>query len=794
MNKIRIGIAFILAACLTAFLWSAGEDRHMTKSEPTSKFDGYSGSVSCRECHERFYKLWAPSYHGLAMQPFSSKFAESQIEPQIEKIKIGKRSYRAEIETGKGWISEIGPDGKKKYPIEHVLGGKNVYYFLTPLARGRLQVLPVAYDVRKKEWFDTTASAMRHFTDRTDEALDWKERQLTFNTSCYSCHVSQLSTNYDLATDTYHTVWAEPGINCETCHGPSGEHVRVCRKSLKGHVPKDLKIIRPKKFSAEKRNAMCAPCHAKMVPLTTTFTPGDRFFDHFDLYTLEHPDFYPDGRDLGENYTYTLWLTSPCVKSGKLDCLHCHTPSGRYKFESNQTNNACMPCHERYVKNAAAHSHHKTAGDGNKCVSCHMPMTEFARMQRTDHSMRSPTPATTILYKSPNACTLCHKDRNAVWADKWVRKWWPGDYQTPVLRRADLIETARKRDWSKLPEMISYLRSENHEEILAASLIRLLGACDSEEKWPVIIGLLKDPSPLVRASAAGALTGHLTPESVAALLDATRDDYRLVRIRSAAVLASLPPGQLDEQVRKDLEHATAEFETSMKSRPDDFNSHYNLGNFYMNRRDYEKAVISFETAITLQPDSVEPLVNVSLVYNVTGKNDKAEKKLRRAIEIEPDNLAANLNLGLLLGELDRLDEAETCLRKAVKIDPNSTAAAYNLSIILAKDRVEEAIYWCRKVNELRPEKHRYAYTLAFYLRKKDDVKGAIQTLKTIVEQKTAYVSAYLFLGEIYKEQGRTGDAIEVYRRAMNNEKLSLRERYDFVARIKAMSSDRSIGN
>ena len=80
----------------------------------------------------------------------------------------------------------------------------------------RLQVLPVAFDLNTRKWFDTTASAVRHFPDLTDEAIYWKDRQLTFNTACYSCHVSRLSTNYDLASDTYNTVWREPGINCET--------------------------------------------------------------------------------------------------------------------------------------------------------------------------------------------------------------------------------------------------------------------------------------------------------------------------------------------------------------------------------------------------------------------------------------------------------------------------------------------------------------------------------------------------------------------------------------------------
>ena len=70
-----------------------------------------------------------------------------------------------------------------------------------------------------------------------------------------------------------------------------------------------------------------------MSPITASFAPGDRFFDHFDIAALEDPDFYPDGRDLGENYTYTSWLMSPCAKSGKLDCVHCHTSSGRYRFK-----------------------------------------------------------------------------------------------------------------------------------------------------------------------------------------------------------------------------------------------------------------------------------------------------------------------------------------------------------------------------------------------------------------------------------------------------------------------------
>ena len=229
-----------------------------------------------------------------------------------------------------------------------------------------------------------------------DQVIGMKKGDEKTIDSCYGCHVSQLSSNYDLKTDTYKTTWAEPGINCEACHGPSAEHNRVFREAPKGQKPEDIKIISWKNFTPEQKNAACSICHAKMSPVTATFAPGDRFFDHFDLATLEDPDFYPDGRDLGENYTYTSWMMSPCAKAGKLDCVTCHTSSGRYRFKAEEkANDACMPCHEKHVKDATAHTHHKEGSAGNKCISCHMPMTSFARMNRTDHSMLPPTPAAT---------------------------------------------------------------------------------------------------------------------------------------------------------------------------------------------------------------------------------------------------------------------------------------------------------------------------------------------------------------------------------------------------------------
>jgi tetratricopeptide (TPR) repeat protein len=509
--------------------------------------------------------------------------------------------------------------------------------------------------------------------------------------------------------------------------------------------------------------------------------PGEKFFDNFDLVTLEHLDYYSDGRDLGENYTYTSWLMSPCVKSGNLDCIHCHTSSGRYRFkEDNLANNACLPCHHDLVENSTEHSHHETDSSGNKCISCHMPMTEFARMNRSDHSMRSPMPAATIKFMSPNACNNCHKDEEAAWADNYVRQWWSRDYQKSTLKLGRLVQQARINDWSHLTDALNYLQSNERNEIIAASLIRLMLSCESDKKWPVLIKTLQhDSSPLVRAAAADALDRYYTPESIKALLTAVADDYRLVRIRAASSLAALSMNLIEQNKLKDLDIATAELIESYLSHPDDYLSHYNLGNFYMDRRDHQKAITSFKVSSKLRPDSVLPLNNVAFAYNAIGQNKKGVSSLKKALKIEPDNIATNLNLGMLLGEMGRIAEAEKAFRTVLKSDPNSAVAAYNLGVMLATDRPGQSIDFCKKAYELSPDNGRYGYTYAFYLYQNRLTEGAVEVLEDMVKRQIPYVDAYTLLGTIYLRQGEPDKATRVYTSAQKNKKLSQIDRKSF---------------
>jgi Tfp pilus assembly protein PilF len=775
MKRLNIQIPLLVAGALAIAVASVCLSKHQSSNTPAGQAR-IMGSESCKECHQRFYELWEPSHHGKAMQPYTTALAQEQLTPHDAPIVIDGVSYQADISGSKGWIVENGPDGTKRYEILHAMGGKNVFFFLTKLDRGRLQVLPLAYRLGPNEWYDTTGSMLRHFgeDEPEDEAIDWRDPLLTFNTACFGCHVSQLSKNYDEETDTYNTVWTEPGINCETCHGPASEHNRVCREAPPGTVPEDLKLPRLKDITTLQWDETCAPCHAKMSPITTTFTPGDRFFDHYGLVTYEDRDFYPDGRDLGENYTYTSWLRSPCVTSGELGCMHCHTSSGRYRFKSEvpaEANKACLPCHQARVDNATAHTHHEAEAPGNKCISCHMPMTAFSHMHRSDHSMLPPTPATTIAFKSPNACNICHADKPPEWADTLVRKWRTNDYQAPVLKVAHLTDEARQGNWTHLDEMLAVISGPDRDQIVATSLIRILQNCPDPRKWPALRIAMADGSPLVRSAAATQLRDDSNTETVQLLLKALTDDFRIVRISAASGLQRYPRARLSPADATRLQAATEEYKTSMMTNPDQWSSHYNMGNYHSDNGDVTQALKSYEKSSKLRPDVIQPLVNASILYARQGKPVESMAQLRKALAIAPENAAVNFNLGLALAEQQDLEGAKRCLKQAVKSDPTMVDAAYNLGVLLAAEELDEGILWLRKAAALQPTGGKYAYTLAFYLNQTGSAAEAITVLERLLNDGTPTANCYLLLASLHEQAGKPEATLAVYRKASKDSSM-----------------------
>ncbi len=449
---------------------------------------------------------------------------------------------------------------------------------------------------------------------------------------------------------------------------------------------------------------------------------------------------------------------SPCVKGGKLHCVNCHTSSGRYRFKKEKVNNACLPCHEERVKNVAAHSHHPAESEGEQVhllphaddrIRPHAAQRPLHAAADAGRDHRLPVPQRLQRLPRGQGCRLGRQT-----GPPWRQR----DYQAPVLKRAALIDAARKRDWTKLPEMLAYIGDPKSDEIFATSLIRLLAHCDDPAKVPVLQKALGNPSPLVRGAAVEGLGQSPTLEVLQDIAAATGDDYRLVRVRAAAAMAQFPNMKPQGKAKEKLDKATEEYLAALMARPDSWDAHYNLGNYYLGQNRPKEALVEYDIAYKHEPQSVLTLVNAAMAHAKLGETARAEEKLNAALKIAPDSGAARFNLGLIKAELGDLPAAEKNLKEAFRIDPQLAGAAFNLCIITATDRPAEALDWCRKASTLRPQEPKYAWTLAFYQQQGGDSAAAVATLDALINRVPGYPDAYLLLAEIHEKQGRKDEA------------------------------------
>ena len=528
-------------------------------------------------------------------------------------------------------------------------------------------------------------------------------------------------------------------------------------------------------FTQEQHNSSCAPCHAKMTPITPSYMPGDKYFDNYNITTLEDRDFFPDGRDLGENYTMTGWMMNKCVQESEMHCVTCHTSSGRDRNKANP-NNACASCHKNKTDNPEAHTGHKTEA-GLTCISCHMPKREFVgHFLRSDHSFRPPMPEATIRFGSPNACNQCHEDKSPEWANKIVKERSNGNYQKETLKWGQLIKEARDNNWENIHDIYAYIKSGKPNEVVTTSFIRLLGTCNLDSKWEVLLAALNSESELVRSAAAIGLSGNTTEEVKIALLKACVDEIRLVRIQAVNSLLIFASDRFTPEQQAIINSAEKEYVASMTSRPDNWSAHYNMGIYFQNKGDANEALNAYETAARLYPESLMPLINSSVLYSYIGNTAKAEENLKLAVKLDPENEAANLNLGLLLAEQGKLVEAEKALKAALQANPEQAVAAYNLSVITAQRSIQEAVGYAKIAADASPDDPKYAYTLAYYQVEDNQKKEAIKTLKGILKNHPQYLTATSFLADIYMRDGRKQETILLYQQALKTEGISAQDK------------------
>ena len=346
----------------------------------------YVGRETCAKCHQQQTQLWTGSHHDRAMEIASEQTVLGDFDnAEFSRFGVKTRMFRRD---GKFMVHAEGPDGEfRDYEVKWTFGIEPLQQYMVELDDGRVQVLRVSWDTRKNEWFYVAPADARDERLMPGDPLHWTGMAQNWNTMCAECHSTNLRKNFDLATNSYHTEFAEIDVSCEACHGPGSAHVELAEsRSLfwDRRIGYGLTNVLKGADHAHQVDT-CAPCHSRRVGINADYRHGDAFLDSYNPQLLEAGLYHADGQILDEVYVYGSFLQSRMYRE-KVRCSDCHDPhSLKLKFEGNQL---CTQCHQPGKYDSPIHHHHDIekahAAGATQCVNCHM-------ISRTLHGNRRPS-------------------------------------------------------------------------------------------------------------------------------------------------------------------------------------------------------------------------------------------------------------------------------------------------------------------------------------------------------------------------------------------------------------------
>ncbi len=661
----------------------------------------YVGISQCVACHKAQTELWTGSHHDLAMQHATDKTVLADFNnTQFTYAGITSSFYK---KNNNFMVRTDGPDGKlRDYEIKYVFGVTPLQQYLVELDNGHLQALTIAWDTRDKQdggqrWFHLYPDEKITHKDE----LHWTRTNFNWNGMCAECHSTNLEKNYDSNADTFKTSWSEIDVSCEACHGPSSKHISWAKKepgweSLNNNKGLDVSFDerkgiewrlntetgnaqRSSERTTEKEIQVCAQCHSRRSVISTEYSPGKPFLDHYMPRLLDEGMYFADGQIQDEVYVYGSFLQSKMYHAG-VTCSDCHEPhSHQLRAEGN---GVCLQCHAADKFDTPKHHHHKADSKGALCAECHMPPRNYMVVDpRHDHSFRIPRPDLSVQLGTPNACNQCHVDKDAAWSSAQVKQWY-GTTSSGHQQFASAIDGARKGNPEAGRLLAEQINNMATPDIARASAISYLPRYLDQTNFEVIQRGLKDDDAMVRMASIGALEG-LQPTLLVQLVFPLLDDpVRSVRIEAARVLAAVPTGQLKGEQLSIYNKAAGEYIDSQLANAERPESQLNLGNYYATIGAADKAEVAYKKAIELEDVFIPAYINLADLYRAQQKEVEANKVLRKAVKTVATSADANYALGLSLVRSKQADNAVEYLMKASELDDQNSRYVYVYAVAL----------------------------------------------------------------------------------------------------------------
>ena len=652
----------------------------------------YVGRQVCATCHAQQEQLWRGSDHDRAMAEASAETVLGDFSGA--RFRHGRVTSTFFRRDGRYFVRTDGADGQlHDFPVAYTFGVEPLQQYLIEVEGGRLQALGIAWDSRPaadggQRWFHLYGDEEVPAGD----PLHWTGPRQNWNYMCAECHSTGVDKGYDAAANHYRTTWQEIDVSCEACHGQGSRHVAWAEGRAPSAADKGLVVqlkdpgrqwgmdvrrgtarrLAPPAAGGRELDT-CGRCHSRRDVLAQPAASGGPLLDSHLPVLLEENLYYPDGQIRDEVYVYGSFLQSKMHRQG-VTCSDCHEPhSLKLRAEGNAL---CASCHLASRFDTPEHHFHPMGSAGARCVSCHMPATTYMGVDpRRDHSLRIPRPDLSTKLGTPNACTVCHADRNPAWAAAQIAEHGGSDSLSRP-HYGEVLQAGRLGSEGAAAALAQLARDAEVPGIARATALSLLRRGLTSAQLPAVQNALEDDDPLVRRAAVTALEA-LEPASRWPLAaPRLADSVLAVRLEAARVLAEGLPAQRTRDQEDALAPALAEYRQSLEVNADRPQAQLNLGWLCFQQGDLAGAEAAFRQALRLDPGFGPAYVNLAELRRLAGDDAAGEVVLRQGLARDPGDAALHHALGLLLVRRQRLPEALPALARAVELAPGEARYAY----------------------------------------------------------------------------------------------------------------------
>ncbi|EFK10848.1 tetratricopeptide repeat protein [delta proteobacterium NaphS2] len=714
-ERIALIAAVVVLLSPALYLLKAGIIKPRSAPEPAV----FTGSESCKKCHEVAYSKWRGSHHDLAMDVAT----ETSVLGDFNNVSftdphnnVVSRFYRKD---GKFYVETEGPDGRPgEFEVAYTFGVYPLQQYLVPFSGGRLQCLNIAWDVEKKSWYRLPPYDVKG----PDDWLHWTRGAQTWNAMCAECHSTHLTKGYDPDRENYHTTWSEIDVGCEACHGPGSKHIEWADRPplARSQTSNYALAVRTGNIDTADQIKLCAPCHSRRFQLGDNLHMEGELLDVMVPQLLSEGLYYPDGQILEEVYVYGSFVQSKMYQRG-VRCSDCHDVHSLKLHK--EKNDLCTQCHRAELYDTKDHHFHKKVHNGKPsegylCVKCHMPGRTYMGIDyRPDHSLRVPRPDLSEKLDVPNACSArgCHDDKPLSWSIEHYTKWY-GETRKPHY--GSVIAAGRASRPEAEPDLIRLAEDPLLPAIVRATALELLRAYPSPRSHGTLARALEDDDALLRYTAIRSLEYFDADTRLKRIAPKLYDPVKAVRVEAAVMLSALPPDRLRRDDREAFYRGLDEFRRAMLYNADFAAQRYNLGNLAANLGKDREAIEYYQKAIAIDDQFYPAKVNLAMLYNRQGNNKESERLLREAVAQHPELYEVAYSLGLLLAEMKQYEDAGVFLAKAAAGMPDYGRVHYNHGqLLLILGQPKKAQVALETALALEPQNQEFFVALAdCYLR------------------------------------------------------------------------------